>query len=147
MYNLCRHVMPSGAQCKSPALRQQPCCYFHSRLRHATESRKKVKVLNLNLPQLEDHHAVQIALTQVLGAICSDDLDPRRASLLLRGLQTAARVADRLKREEDSEREVCDEVSDQGFAPEETVCEPPADCPTCEARSSCKNPRKARSEI
>ena len=71
MYNLCRHVMPSGAQCKSPALRQQPCCYFHSRLRHTTEPTEKPEVLNFNLPPLEDRYAVQIALTQVLDGICS----------------------------------------------------------------------------
>ena len=29
----CRHIKTSGGKCGSPALRGQPYCYFHSRLR------------------------------------------------------------------------------------------------------------------
>ena len=141
MYKLCRHVMPSGAQCNSPALRQKPCCYFHSRLRHATEPTNKVEDLEFHLPWLEDHHAIQIALTQVLSAICASQIDPRRAGLLLRGLQTASRIADRVQDRENSARTVCDEVDADSLAPEETVCEPPDDCTACEKKPTCKNPR------
>jgi hypothetical protein len=32
MFNLCRHIMPSGAKCHTPALRGKPYCYYHTRL-------------------------------------------------------------------------------------------------------------------
>jgi hypothetical protein len=36
----CRHIMPSGKQCRAYALRDEPFCYFHSRLRRAAKQRR-----------------------------------------------------------------------------------------------------------
>jgi hypothetical protein len=44
----------------------------------------------LQLPVLEDMHAVQIALTQVLDGLADDRIDPKRAGLMLYALQQAA---------------------------------------------------------
>ena len=92
MFKKCRHIMPSGARCHSPALRDQPCCYFHTNLRRSTAPKGKFEDQSLQLPTLEDSSAVQLALTQVLGALSSSQLDARRAGLLLYGLQIAAKI-------------------------------------------------------
>lgn len=65
MYTECRHIMPSGKKWESPALRGMPYCYFHGRAH-----RKPLKPLAgeekpLEIPLLEDHWAVQIAISQV----------------------------------------------------------------------------------
>lgn len=139
MYNECRHIMPSGARCHSPAMREMPYCYFHSRLRKATEPKSKFDDLNLKLPPLEDLRSVQIALTQILSALCTSQLDPRHARLLLRGLEIATRVATRLedRNSADSTQSLCNDIEDDGLAPEQAICEPPADCGACTARENC----------
>jgi hypothetical protein len=143
MYAECRHVMPSGLRCHSPALRHKPYCYFHARLHRAAEPRSKFEDLALRLPPLEDHRAIQVALSMVLRDICSGELDSRRASLLLRGLQIAERLArpqkQNLATPPTSPTDYVDYVDDAGLAPEKNACEPPGDCPGCESRSSCRN--------
>ena len=93
MYNECRHIKPSGAKCESPALRDMPYCYFHSRANRKPPARPKGEEEPLEIPLLEDHWAVQIALSQVLARIANATLDSRRAGLMLYGLQIAAQVA------------------------------------------------------
>jgi hypothetical protein len=44
----------------------------------------------LDLPPVEDSASIQLALIQVLQALAADQLDPRRAGLLLYGLQVAS---------------------------------------------------------
>ena len=90
MYIECRHIMPNGSKCESPALRGKPFCYFHVRL-HQIAARPKSDDEPLTIPVLEDRCAIQLTLSQVLSALASGKLDPRRAALLLYGLQIASR--------------------------------------------------------
>jgi hypothetical protein len=46
--------------------------------------------LALQLPDVEDSASIQLALIEVIHALAADQLDPRRAGLLLYGLQVAA---------------------------------------------------------
>jgi hypothetical protein len=46
--------------------------------------------LPLQLPDVEDSASIQLALIEVIHALAADQLDPRRAGLLLYGLQVAA---------------------------------------------------------
>jgi hypothetical protein len=94
MVKECRHIMPNGAKCKSPALRGKPCCYFHARL-HQMAARPKSPEEPLTIPVLEDRCAIQLALSQVLSGLASAKIDPRRAALLLYGLQIASQNVDR----------------------------------------------------
>ena len=48
------------------------------------------------MPMLEDRTAVQIVLTEVLRALAVNQLDAKRASLLLYGLQIASANCSRL---------------------------------------------------
>ena len=145
MFKECRHIMPSGARCHSPALRDQPYCYFHTSLHRSAAQKSVFDDPSLTLPALEDSSAVQIALTQVLGALSSSKLDPRRAGLLLYGLQIAAQITSRpaTRRSTDFVRSVCYEKDGNVLAPERTACDPPADCFNCPKRDDCLNPLRA----
>ena len=145
MFKECRHIMPSGARCHSPALRDQPYCYFHTSLHRSAAQKSVFDDPSLTLPALEDSSAVQIALTQVLGALSSSKLDPRRAGLLLYGLQIAAQITSRpaTRRSTDFVRSVCYEEDGNILAPERTACDPPADCFNCPKRDDCLNPLRA----
>ena len=81
----CQHVKVNGIQCGSPALRGRRFCYFHSRpqLKPARESA-------FEFPVLEDANSIQVALMQVIRAIADNQIDCKRAGLLLYALQTAS---------------------------------------------------------
>ena len=145
MYQECRHIMPSGLKCHSPALRNEFFCYYHINLRRSTAPKGVFDDQSLKLPSLEDSSAVQIALTQVLDALSSSKLDARRAGLLLYGLQIAAQITARpaTRRSTDFVRSVCYEEDGNILAPERTACDPPADCFNCPKRDDCLNPLRA----
>jgi len=139
MFQECRHIMPSGARCHSPALREAPYCYFHARLHRLTPRQLRFQDEPLELPPLEDRGAIQIALAQVLGALASSRLDPRRAGLMLYGLQIASKTVPSLSRVLDSEAvRALSYDSDGGeLAEEHTACEPPDDCCDCPKKDTC----------
>jgi hypothetical protein len=90
----CKHVKENGIFCQSPVLRGRDYCYFHLRVRVRRLSMARAQaqgaMWRLDLPALEDMHSVQSALMQVLDALAAGHLDPKRAGLLLYGLQQAA---------------------------------------------------------
>jgi hypothetical protein len=137
MYQECRHIMPSGRKCHSPALRGQAYCYYHTNLRRHG---RPPSTDNLTLSSIEDHRGIQIALSQVLSVLNSPYLDTRRAGLMLYGLQLAAQLA-----KHNSEFEhvrvvrTCDESTGVALAPEKTVCEPPLDCRKCPRMETCED--------
>src|SRR5579875_3494460 len=69
MYNECRHILPNGNRCQSPALRHHDFCYFHSvhRAQPPVEA-----TFDLNLPPLEDPDAIQLALSQLAQALAAN---------------------------------------------------------------------------
>ncbi len=91
----CRHVHPNGNRCGSPSLRDEPFCYFHhtSRGQAANRLARTVRGLNPTLPDptdLTERSGIQLAIAEVLHLIAVGDIDPRRAGLLLYGLQIAS---------------------------------------------------------
>lgn len=46
--------------------------------------------LQLDFPALEDRHSIQLALSMLITALAQDRLDPKRAAILLYGLQVAS---------------------------------------------------------
>jgi hypothetical protein len=141
MFVECRHVKPGGIKCKSPAVRNTPYCYFHTglyRSRNPSSTNDKEPIL---LPSLEDPAGVQIALQQILGALGSSRIDPRRAGLYLRGLQIATRLVamPASSSSEEPVRDLCCDDNGAPLASEKTTCEPPEDCLECKQRDQCKN--------
>jgi hypothetical protein len=92
----CRHVFTSGHRCGSPALRQEHFCFYHHNARKPTAERHQAAEQSsrrraaFTLPSPEDRSAVQAAIGQVLVRLANNELDARRAGLLLYGLQIAS---------------------------------------------------------
>jgi hypothetical protein len=95
---LCRHIKTNGTRCKAPSLTNGIWCYFHSRLhqRHATYRHTKdtrgylIPDQHIELTALEDRESVQVALSVVINALATGNLDIKRATALLYGLQLAS---------------------------------------------------------
>jgi hypothetical protein len=79
----CQHVKTNGLRCQSPALKRRKHCYYHDRQRQQPNDL-------LNLPDLEDANAIQVAIGRVLRATLAGQLEPKLAGLALYALQTAA---------------------------------------------------------
>ena len=92
MFPECRHIKTSGGKCGSPALRGQPFCYFHSRLRERT-TRQPHAFEALELPPLEDRGAIQLAISEIVTAVAHYKMDHKRAGVLLYALQIASHNA------------------------------------------------------
>jgi hypothetical protein len=94
-YQLCRHVKSNGRRCESPALREKSWCFYHERLhsRHRSirEAKATLSETPLRIPSLEDPESIQIGLSLVVEALATGRLDDKRASVLVRALQAAAR--------------------------------------------------------
>ena len=100
-YELCRHIKTNGLQCKSPSLNGGIWCYFHHRLHHrhtafrptATTRGYLIPGQHIELAALEDRESVQVALSVVINALATGQLDIKRATALLYGLQLASNNA------------------------------------------------------
>jgi hypothetical protein len=139
MYHKCRHVMPNGNQCSSPALKSTYFCYFHTRLHRAAKEPAPATNQPLKLPILEDRSAIQVALSQVLNALGSSKLDARLAGIFLYGLQIASQNVERhYKILETWAVESITQTSDgDELAPDKRVCLSIDDCSTCDERENC----------
>ncbi len=92
----CRHIFTGGHRCGSPCLRHEDFCFYH----HRAHARLAVPTVDLSqgehqadpftLPIPEDRSAIQHAIGEILNRLASNALDPRRAGLLLYGLQIAS---------------------------------------------------------
>src|SRR6202035_5481683 len=102
---LCRHIKTDGRRCKSPSLTGGIWCYFHSRLhrRHTRPNQAARGHLipgpHIELAALEDRESVQAALSVVINALATGNLDVKRATALLYGLQLASSNARGLRTE------------------------------------------------
>ncbi len=90
----CRHVFTDGHRCQSPALRQENFCYYHHTTRKPVPkqelAKRKSRRATLHIPLPEDRSAIQHSIGQVLQLLGSNELDTKRAGLLLYGLQIAS---------------------------------------------------------
>jgi hypothetical protein len=85
MTALCQYLMPTGKTCQSPALSGQPLCFHHDRA--AVQDQ-----FSLNLPPLTSRESILLALSQVALAVGLNQLDTKRANLLLRSMNLATRL-------------------------------------------------------
>ncbi|MGI8770960.1 MAG: hypothetical protein ACR2JE_05960 [Acidobacteriaceae bacterium] len=107
MHQECRHIKTSGEKCRAAALHKSHWCFFHERSRRKPrhqQSQTRIPTQDagaiavnsgqehnpIPMPLIEDRSSVQIALSRILGSLAAGGLDPRRAGLLLYGLQIAS---------------------------------------------------------
>ncbi len=88
----CRHIHADGCRCGSPCLRGEAFCYFHhtSRKPIARTEPRRSRRSAFDLPLPEDRTAIQLSIGEILRRIATNDVDPRRAGLLLYALQIAS---------------------------------------------------------
>lgn len=92
----CRHIFTDGRRCGSPALRREEFCYYHHTSRRPaprcpqdnTPRGRRNSAFALHIP--EDRSAIQHSIGQILNKLAANEIDPRRAGLLLYGLQIAS---------------------------------------------------------
>jgi hypothetical protein len=136
MYLACRHIKPNGLRCKSPALRNQVFCYFHSQLHSA----KKVSVMdNLELPLPEDPAAIQISIARISQALLCGNIDGKRAGQLLYGLQLAAQTIKLGRDDPESIGSIAVGDGGEELAPEQRICNGLDNCKECPYAATCTN--------
>ncbi len=104
----CRHILASGARCGSPALRDEAFCYYHHSTRkpipRSEIADRKAHQASFELPSPEDGLALQVGIGEVLRRIAANEIDRRRAGLLLYGLQIASSNLHRLNAQQAQQR-------------------------------------------
>src|ERR1700761_1767012 len=125
----CRHIFTDGRRCGSPAIRGpegvESFCYYHHNSRPPIQDAppRKRRQSRFALPNPEDRSAIQQSIGEVLRRIASNEIDPRRAGLLLYGLQIASlNLPKSNPREEPAEI-----VSEVTHDPEHGLLAPPAE--------------------
>jgi hypothetical protein len=95
MFQECRHLMPNGSRCHSPALREKSYCYYHQHLHAAVHAsrHKKRQDRTIDLASIEDAAGIHIALTQVVDAMTASRIDRHHAGTLIYGLHLASSLA------------------------------------------------------
>jgi len=90
----CTHIKVNGVQCGSPALRGEVFCYFHQRMIRGVRAPPKSRLHPIAL--IEDEEGIQASLMEIINALVRNTIDFKRAQLILRALQIAARNAPRV---------------------------------------------------
>jgi len=87
----CRKIGPEDRRCGSPALRGESFCYHHHQTRRPVENlrHRRARQSTFSLPQPNSRGDIQQALGTVMVRIAANDIDLRRAGLLLYALQIA----------------------------------------------------------
>ena len=109
-YETCRHVKEDGSYCGSPALRDRKYCYYHlmqrgRRLRRARALRDEVPY-RLEIQSLDNPYAVRAALTDIVQALASGQLESRIAGKMLYAIQqvsSANRRIEQLEKQKDAQ--------------------------------------------
>ena len=84
--HICHYIKTDGCRCGSPALRDRKFCYFHYQ---ANRPRATVR-------PLENHDAIQLALTDLARAVLAETIDLKRAGVLAYILQIASNNVSRV---------------------------------------------------
>ncbi|MFZ0478885.1 MAG: hypothetical protein WAL71_07025, partial [Terriglobales bacterium] len=120
----CQHLLTSGAQCGSPALRDQKYCYYHQQNRPQPpepnvegESSAEPQLL---IPLLEDAYSIQVVIRQVMQLLVQKKTDPKTAGLLLYALQIASSNLARMDDEEPQPEDVVVDLDKVAETPLET---------------------------
>src|SRR6266851_7102647 len=87
----CRHIFTDGHRCGSPCLRHEEFCYYNHTTRRPIENPgERRRQAHFDIPLPEDRSAIQCSIGEVLLRIARNEIDPKRAGLLLYGLQIAS---------------------------------------------------------
>ena len=131
--DFCRHTLPEGHRCGSPALRGEKFCYYHHTTRKpvADPQQRQARRNSFQLPTPSSRAAIQDSLGRVLTRIASNDIDPRRAGLLLYALQIACTNLSRNTQEKHDQSDQIEQIA--APSPEDFAATIPAPTPQKES--------------
>ena len=92
---ICSHIKVTGHPCGSPALSGEKFCYFHQRMFHGVPTPSKARIHSMAL--IENEEAIQVALMETVNAIVRNQIDMRRAELLIKALNIAVKNSRRVR--------------------------------------------------
>ena len=108
----CRHIMPTGRRCHSPALRGMAYCFNHQKL-HVALNRSKHSHNRFELASIETSEGVQLAIAQVCDALGKARIDEKRAGIMMYGLQLATQLVPRSSKTGPLVQDAC--LDENGF--------------------------------
>ena len=112
---ICSHIKVNGVRCGSPALREEVFCYFHQRMIRGVRTPPRSRIHPMAM--LEDRESIQASLMEVINALVRNQIDYKRAALVLRALHIATRNSNKLNFHWNRDRMV-DEVPEYPAVPE-----------------------------
>lgn len=100
----CRHILPTGRKCHSPALRGKSYCYHHTKLHFRRWGSRQPRMLKTLA--LDDPRSLRTAVVEALTALHSPLTDPKKAAVILYGLNLAHNLSRQMQgQSEDVERQ------------------------------------------
>jgi len=126
----CTHIRLNGYRCGSPALTGQRLCYFHARMRRGAKARLDAAIPPLLL--LEDAESIQGALMQVIDMLLYDQIEVKKARLIIHAIEIASKNVQNLRLEYEYDS---DDKDYENFE-EDMVQEMPAEDPPDDADST-----------
>jgi len=95
-YPTCSHIKEDGSFCGVAALSGRRYCYYHLNLRgrrlRRAQARRRAQPFRLQLPALENLHAIQVAIGEILDAMAEGQLEAKAGAVMLYGIQQATTV-------------------------------------------------------
>ena len=85
----CTHIKDDGSPCQAIPVHNTPYCYFHRKYYHPAALPGDAKY---QVPLLESHQSIQLALTQLYQAFLSKKIDLKEAQFGLQVLRLAAKA-------------------------------------------------------
>ena len=95
---LCRHIHAAGQRCGSPAVRGRNFCFYHGTARRGFPASERKSISDssrtwFTFQHIDTRADVQLALFDVLSRIATNDLDTKRAGLLLYASRSPAAIS------------------------------------------------------
>lgn len=85
----CRHIMHSGLNCKSPAMRGATFCYYHGRPARPTSPGRSIETC-IQLPAVGSPQDNIDTINEIVQALAHNLISSRRAAILLQAVQMAS---------------------------------------------------------
>ena len=85
-FKTCRHLMPTGRTCQSPAVRGSAYCYFHGPQKRATRTARPTES-EIEIQAISEPSDIPLVGNQILQAMAAKRISSSRASVMLQTLQ------------------------------------------------------------
>ena len=84
-FKTCRHIMPTGLTCKSPAMRGSAYCYYHEPQKLSRRDSRTTET-EIRIERVDDPSSIPLIGNQILQALAANKLSNSRAAIMLQVL-------------------------------------------------------------